>query len=93
MLLRFRSVLQGCIRIYGEVGELVQSFLLLPDIPMETLSQRVKPVSDLVLSTDGWYGVDGCGDPQTVTMTQLLPFPSVKGDPGSVPAVGAYRDL
>ena len=37
------------------------------------------------LGTDGGDGVDGGGHPETVSVTQLLPLPSVKGDPGSVP--------
>jgi len=60
---------------------------------METLSKGVKPVRDLILRTNRGYGVYTGGHPQTVSMTQLLPFPPVEADPGRVPAVRRHRDL
>ena len=48
-----RFVLRGCVRVDREVTDLVHGPLLLPDIPVETLGQRVEPVSDLVLEREG----------------------------------------
>ena len=45
------------------------------------------------LSAYGGYGVDAGGDPETVPMTQLLPLPPIKGNPGRVSAVRRHRDL
>jgi len=61
--------------------------LLFPHIPVQALRQRVKPVGDLVLGTDGGNRVDAGGNPKAVPVAQLLPFSPVKGDPGGVSAV------
>ena len=45
------------------------------------------------LSAYGGYGIDAGGDPETVPMTQLLPLPPIKGNPGRVSAVRRHRDL
>ena len=47
----------------------------------------------MYLRTNRGYGVYTGGHPQTVSMTQLLPFPPVEADPGRVPAVRRHRDL
>lgn len=44
----------------------VQVLLLLPQVPVQTLSQRLEPVGDLVPSTHTWHRVYGRGHPQTV---------------------------
>lgn len=49
----------------SEVAQLVQVFLFFPNVPMETLSQRVEPVGDLVGCADAGHRVYGGGYPQT----------------------------
>jgi hypothetical protein len=39
--------------------------LLLADVPVQALSQRIEPVGDLVLGANGRHRVDGCRNPQT----------------------------
>jgi len=73
--------------------QFVQRFLLLPDVPVETLGQRVEPVGNLILGADGRNGVDTGGHPQTVPVAELLPLPPVEADPGRVAAIGGDRDL
>lgn len=48
----------------SEVAQLVQVFLFFPDIPMETLSERVEPVGDLVGCADAGHRVLRRGYPQ-----------------------------
>lgn len=49
-----------------QVLRVIKVFLPLPVVPAQALIQGGKPVSDLVLGTDGRHGVDGGGDPQAV---------------------------
>ena len=57
------------------------------------LIQHNMSFSMMYLRTNRGYGVYTGGHPQTVSMTQLLPFPPVEADPGRVPAVRRHRDL
>lgn len=49
-----------------QVLRVIKVFLPLPVVPAQALIQGGKPVSDLVLGTDGRHWIDGGGDPQAV---------------------------
>ena len=59
--------------VWSEVSRvlwLVKVFLSLTVVPAQTLVQGGKPVGYLVLSTDGWHGVNGGGDSQAVMVVE-----------------------
>ena len=60
---RFRS--ENRINITSQIGKFVEVSLLLADVPVQALSQRIEPVGDLVLGANGRHWVDGCCNPQT----------------------------
>jgi hypothetical protein len=60
---RVQSVVRTGMR---QVGQLIQVFLPLPDVPVETLGQRVEPVGDLVLGADARHRIDRSRHSQTV---------------------------
>ena len=49
----------------SQIGKFVQVSLLLADVPVQALSQRIEPVGDLVLGANGRHWINGCCNPQT----------------------------
>jgi len=86
-------VFNGRWRRSGQVWQLIHSFLFLANVPMQTLSQRGKPIWNLILSTNGWNWIDGCSHVQAVTMYQLLSVTSIKRYPSGITAIRRYRYL
>lgn len=59
--------------------------LLLSNIPVQTLSKALEPVTHRVTHTDGGQWVAGGGDADAVSMANFLSFPSIKRHPCRVP--------
>lgn len=64
-LLRSRFSSKKGVKHTSQIGKFVQVPLLLADVPVQALSQRIEPVGDLVLGANGRHRVDGCRNPQT----------------------------
>jgi hypothetical protein len=64
-LLRSRFWSKKGVKHTSQIGKFVQVSLLLADVPVQALSQRIEPVGDLVLGANGRHRVDGCRNPQT----------------------------
>lgn len=70
-----------------QIWQLINCFLLLPDIPMQAFGQRGEPVRNLILGTNRWHRINRSRHMKTIAMLKFLSFSSIERYPCSVTAV------